>query len=199
MKITFTFVLLLLLVNTSFSQIEINGSYSANGKGDAHGPGINVGYEFNINKRLGTKSQVGYKSLKAYNDFIDATIQNKIVEFHQTILYRLINHKKYKLVPNLGLNFRYLDYVLKMNPPYNTLPIRAWVLGVRNKTLVISSGDNRFEDTHTVSNLGITLQMQNQFKLNEKLWLLVTPIFEDAYDGAQGVGGCYFGLRYSFK
>jgi hypothetical protein len=200
MKYVITISIFLLITACCKAQIEFNTGFANNGKGNCFGPVFNVAYEIPFSKsRFAIKSQAGAKFLYANNDFIEATIRNTIFEFHQTFSYQVIRKKKYSLKPNLGVNYRFFEYKAKAKPPYNQYPIRNWYIEFRDRSLVISSADNRYEDTYRVNNLGFTLQIQNQFRLNEKLSLLVTPFIEEDYDGIQTVGGCYFGVRYDFK
>ena len=112
---------------SSFSQLKLNTSYSNNGKGNVHGLGVNIGYEYIFYKKISTTTQIGYKNLSATNDFIDGDLRNKILELHQTFSYPLINKKKYKFTPNIGLNLRFFDWDARVNPPYNATPLGAYL------------------------------------------------------------------------
>lgn len=84
-----------------------------------------------------------------------------------------------------------------MKPPYNTLPQRAWVIGYpRERYVRLNSydGDGSKIDTYRVNNLGFSFQLQNQFRLSNKIWLHITPFVEPDYDKIQNTGGCYIGI-----
>ena len=85
-----------------------------------------------------------------------------------------------------------------MEPPYNTAPARAWVIGLRNNKRFVLENNNpgRFKNTYEVNNAGFSFQLQTQFRLKEKLWLHITPFIEPDYDASQNVGGCYVGLIF---
>ncbi len=48
-------------------------------------------------------------------------------------------------------------------------------------------------------NPGYSVQLQNSFKIDEKLSLTLTPFIELDYDRYEEVGGAYFGMTYNFK
>jgi hypothetical protein len=183
----------LLIATTSFAQLEINTGLAVN-KQDAVGLPIHVGYDFKIADRFYTKSQIGYKYLHHYNDFVGATINVSSFEIHQTISYEIIRKRKYILKPNLGVNYRFYHWKGIVDPPYNSLPQRAWVIGVREGRFVLNSYDDGHHKEYEVSNFGFSIQLQSQFRLTDKVWLLITPFMEPDYDGIQNTGGCYIGV-----
>src|SRR5215216_5315197 len=117
---------------TVFAQLEISSGVAVN-KNNAVGFPVNLAYDFQIKNRLYTKSQLGYKHLHIFNDYVGANLDVSIWEIHQTFSYELIKKTKYILKPNVGLNYRFYHWKGKMDPPYNTLPQRAWVIGVRDR------------------------------------------------------------------
>ena len=197
-------VLLLILFGGLYSsslsaQIEISTGYSINREYAAGAP-IQIANDFKIKNKLYTKSQLGYKYLYYFNDFVEATLKYSIIEFHQTLSYEVIKKKKYILKPNIGLNYRFYFIKAEINSPYNSLPQRAWILDIfrDQKRIRLNSfdGDGTKVDKRKVNNLGFTFQLQNQFKLNDKLWFHVTPFIEPDYDRLQNTGGCYVGLIF---
>lgn len=184
---------------TVFSQLEVSTGYAVN-KNLADGAPLQIAYDLKIKNRLYTKPQLGYKHLYHFNDFVGATLKVNILEFHQTFSYEIIKKKKYILKPNIGLNYRFYFINAEMAPPYNTLPQRAWTLDLfrDQKRIRLNSydGDGTRMDKRTVHNLGFSFQLQNQFYLNKKLWLHITPFVEPDYDGSQNTGGCYVGLIF---
>lgn len=198
MKRLFTFVLLLAFTNVN-AQLEITTGYAVN-KNLADGLPLHFAYDFKIKNRFFTKSQIGYKYLYHFNDFVGATIKVSIWEFHQTLSYEVIKKKKYILKPNIGINYRFYHWKGEMKPPYNTLPQRVYKVEFRDDRLrlnsfaPVSANDGGYTDKYDVNNLGFSIQLQNQFSLNDKLWLHITPFLEPDYDGTQNTGGCYIGL-----
>jgi hypothetical protein len=84
-----------------------------------------------------------------------------------------------------------------MKPPYNTLPQRAWIIDrIRGNRIRLNSfdGDGNKIDKRKINNIGFSIQLQSQFKINEKLWIHITPYLEPDYDGTQNTGGCYVGV-----
>ena len=177
----------------AFSQPEITTGYAVN-KNLADGVPVHVAYDIKIKGRLYTKPQIGYKYLYHYNDFVGATLKVSILEFHQTFSYEVIRKKKYILKPNVGINYRFYHWKGKMKQPYNTAPQRAWVIGVRDRRFILNSFDNGYSNEYSVNNLGFSFQLQNQFRINDKIWLHVTPFMEPDYDSSQNTGGCYVGV-----
>jgi len=195
MKKLFLLSVTFLFYYGALAQLELTTGYAVN-KDLADGAPIHVGYDINIKNRFFTKPQIGYKNLFYYNDFVGATLKVTILEFHQTFSYQVVKNKKYVFKPNIGVNYRWYTWRAKMKLPYDQMPIRAWVIGVRNRNIILSSStsDGKTQQTYKVNNLGFSLQFQNQFKLNGKLWLHVTPFLEPDYDRSQNTGGCYLGL-----
>lgn len=122
-----------------------------------------------------------------------------IFELHQTLSYEVVKHKKYIFKPNIGFNYRFYHWKGEMVPPLDAYRIRAWVIGLRNKEyFVLSSNtaDGKTMQEYSPNNFGYSIQLQNQFRLNEKLWLHVTPFMEPDYDRSQNTGGCYVGVIF---
>lgn len=183
-------------VNIVIAQLELTSGYAIN-RNLAGGAPIQIAYEFDVKENFFTKSQLGFKYLYRFNDFVGATMKTYIWEFHQTISYEVIKKKKYIFKPNLGINYRFYKWAANMNEPLNTLPMRAWIIGLRNEELFIisnSTGENYKE--YMPNNFGFSIQLQNQFKLSNKLWLHVTPFIEPDYDSSQNTGGCYVGVIF---
>ncbi len=181
-------------ISKAFSQLEITTGYAVN-RNLADGAPIQVAYDLKIKNRLYTKPQVGYKYLYHFNDFVGAVLKVSILELHQTLSYEVIKKKNYILKPNVGINYRFYHWRGKMKPPYNTLPQRAWVIGVRDKNyFILNSFDDGYSDEYRINNLGYSFQLQNQFKINNKVWLHITPFLEPDYDSSQNTGGCYVGV-----
>ena len=179
----------------AFAQLEITTGYATN-RNYADGIPLHIAYDFKLTNKLFTKSQIGFKYLYHFNDFVGATMKVTIWEFHQTISYELIKKKKYILKPNIGLNYRFYKWQAEMVEPLNTLPGRALVIGVRNGNFSISSKTGDSYKEYTPNNAGFSFQIQNQFRLNDKLWLHITPFLEPDYDRSQNTGGCYIGLIF---
>lgn len=197
MKNIFTTCLVLLLSNLVQAQWEFSTGYAVN-RNLCDGMPIHAAYEIKLKSRFFTKSQIGYKRLKYYNDFVGATLKTNILEFHQTFSYELIRHKKFIFKPNIGFNYRFYKWKGKMEPPYNTIPGRAWVIGIRNNKRFILDNytPERIERTYEVNNVGFSFQLQTQYRLKERLWLHITPFIEPDYDASQNTGGCYIGLIF---
>ena len=183
-------------ISKSFSQLEITTGYAVN-RNLADGAPIQVAYDFKIKNRLCTKAQAGYKYLSHFNDFVGADLKVSIIELHQTLSYEVIKKKKYIFKPNVGINYRFYHWRGKMRPPYNVLPQRAWVIGLRNKNyFILNSYDDGYSNEYHVNNLGFSFQLQNQFKISNKVWLHITPFIEPDYDRSQNTGGCYVGVIF---
>jgi hypothetical protein len=193
------FVVLLLWSSKAYSQLEITTGYAVN-KNMADGPSLLLAYDFNIYNQLFTKSQVGYKYLFHFNDYVGATIQVSILEFHQTLSYEIAHNRKYICKPNIGINYRFYNWKGQMKPPYNSLPQRVYKIQFRDDRLRLNSfapvanNDGNYTDKYSVSNMGFSFQLQNQFRINGKIWLHITPFLEPDYDGTQTTGGCYAGV-----
>jgi Outer membrane protein beta-barrel domain len=185
----------------SFSQFELSTGYAINRR-LADGPPLQIGYDVKLKKGLFTKSQVGYKYLYHFNDFVGVRININIIEFHQTFSYEVIKKKKFILKPNLGVNYRFYNWKGEMISPYNSLPQRVYIIGFRDYKMRLNSfsptvpADGKFSDSYSVNNLGFTIQIQSQFKLNNKLWLHITPFLEPDYDRIQNTGGVYIGVIF---
>ena len=199
MRLQALMIVFFFLSEKVFGQLEITTGYAVN-KNLADGVPIQFAYDLRIRDRIYTKPQIGYKYLYHFNDFVGATLKVNIIEFHQTISYELIKKKKYILKPNIGLNYRFYSWKGEMKPPFNTLPQRVYKVEFRNDRLRLNSftpvtpTDGNFADQYSVNNFGFTIQIQNQFRLNEKIWLHITPFLEPDYDGTQNTGGCYIGV-----
>ncbi len=176
------------------AQLELTSGLAVN-KAIAFGAPIHVGWDIKIKNKLFTKLQIGYKHLFHYNDFVGATVRVNSLELHQTISYEVVRKKGYIFKPNGGINFRFYDWKVKMKPPLNTAPIRAWVIGITDeKTIIVSSTPEQAEDNYKAAIPGFSLQLQNQFRITDKLWLHITPFLEPDYDRSQNTGGCYVGV-----
>lgn len=193
MKFFFATLLLTLCCSDALAQWEFSTGYAVNKK-DADGAPINLAYDFKIKNRWFTKSQIGYKYLYNFNDFVGATIKVSIFELHQTLSYEIIRKRKYIFKPNIGINYRFYHWKGEMVAPLNTLPIRAWVIGLRNSEyFILASRDGESKQKYHVNNFGFSFQLQNQFRINEKIWLHITPFIEPDYDRSQNTGGVYVG------
>jgi opacity protein-like surface antigen len=192
MKILLT-VAAFFLVSRSFAQLEISTGIAVS-KQNAVGVPIQVGYDFRVSDRFYTKTQVGFKYLYLFNGHVGATLKITSYELHQTFSFVLVGKRRYVLKPNLGVNYRFSHWKGEMQPPYNTLPDRAWVMGLRNGYFILTSYDNGYKEEYRVNNLGFSIQLQNQFRLNKKLWLHITPFIEPDYDRGQAIGGGYVGI-----
>jgi hypothetical protein len=192
MKLSSTTIALFVMTAT-YAQPEISTGVAIN-RNDAFGPVANLGYDFRISGRFYTKSQIGYKHLHRYNDYVGASLDVSIWEFHQTVSYEVVHKKKYIFKPNVGVNYRFYHWRGKIDPPYNTFPQRVWSIGLRNGYFILNSFDNGSSDEYKTNNIGFSIQLQNQFKLTDKVWLHVTPFMEPDYDRSQNTGGCYVGV-----
>ncbi|MDB5223368.1 MAG: hypothetical protein JWN83_2035 [Chitinophagaceae bacterium] len=183
-------------ISNAFAQLEITTGYATE-KHLSDGPALQFAYDYKIKNRLYTKPQIGYKYLYYYNDFVGATLKISILEFHQTLSYEVIKKKKYIFKPNIGINYRFYHWRGEMSLPHNRLPQRAWTIGLRNQQyFILNSFDGIYTNEYNVNNLGFSFQLQNQFKLNDKIWLHITPFMEPNYDGSQNTGGCYVGIIF---
>lgn len=126
--------------------------------------------------------------------FVGARLHVSTWELHQTLSYELIRRKRYILKPNLGINYRFYRWKGKVDPPYNAYYQRSLVIGVREGNFILSNNDNRFSNEYQVSNAGFSIQLQNQFRLSNKVWLQISPFMEPDYDSSQNIGGCYVGV-----
>lgn len=194
MKIFIT-LFLFFFISKTFAQLEVTTGYAVD-KNLADGPALQVAYDLKIGDRFYTKPQTGFKYLYYYNDFVGATLKVSVFEFHQTLSYELIRKKKYILKPNAGINYKFYHWKGAMSLPHNALPQRAWVIGVRDRKFILNSFDGNYTNEYKVHNLGFTFQLQNQFMLNDKIWLHITPFLEPDYDGSQTTGGCYIGIIF---
>ncbi len=192
---TFTFICISFVSHT---QIELNASYSDAGVANAAGFGINAGYEIALkNNRLGIKPQIGYKCNCSYYDFTGTDFVNKTAEFHTTFFYKLIDNPSYKLIPNVGLNLRYSYWSAKMRPPLETLPSRVYATYIRRNAFAVSTSPGREFTELRFFTPGYTFQVQNRFKISDKISVNVTPFAEVDYEVFQEVGGGYVGITYN--
>lgn len=185
-----------------FSQLEITTGYAVNRR-LADGAPLQIAYDLKIHDRFYTKPQIGYKYLYHFNDFVGATLNVNILEFHQTFSYEIIKKRKYILKPNIGLNYRFYHWKGEMKRPYNSLPQRVLKIEFRgddklrlNSFAPIIPTDGNYSGEYNVNNLGYSIQIQNQFKINEKIWIHITPFLEPDYDRIQNTGGCYVGVIF---
>jgi hypothetical protein len=199
MKIVIFFFGCLALCNQCLfaqSELEVSTGYGVN-KNLADGIVFHIGYDYKLYKSIRTKTQFGSKYLYHYNDFVGAKIANKTYELHQTVSYNVIEKNRYILKPNIGLNYRFFFWKGKMRPPLNSLPQRQYTIHFRNnESLRLNSFDGDIEKKYKVSNIGYTFQIENQFKIKNGLWLLLTPFIEVDYDKTQSIGGVYFGIVF---
>ncbi len=192
MKLFSTFLFCFFFL-TSFSQFELSTGYAVN-KNLLDGIPIQVGYDIKIDNRLYSKPQIGYKYLYHFNDHVGAVLKVSIFELHQTLSYEVVKTRHYIFKPNVGINYRVYHWKGKMEPPYETLPQRVYRIEFRNYKLLLNSFDNKYSDEYKDSNFGFSFQLQNQFRLRNKLWMHVTPFLEPDFDGSQNTGGCYLGV-----
>lgn len=200
MKLLIYLFIFFFFTTEAYCQYEFATGFAVN-RILAMGMPIQVGYEKKIKKNFYTKSQFSYKKMRHYNDFIDATFKARSIEFHQTVSHKVINNKKFIFQPNIGINYRFFKVVGEMHPPYNTLPIRAYRTGPYRdgSYFKITSYDTESKVVKTVNNLGFSFQLQCQFKLNNKLWLQITPFVEPDYDKQENTGGLYVGVVWNRK
>lgn len=191
-------IILLFLLHvsiSSFGQLEISSGYATN-RNLADGAPLHMAYEFKLGNKLSTKSQIGYKNLRHENTFVGAILTVKIWEFHQTLAYEVVKRKKYILKPNVGVNYRFYKWIGVMRQPLDQLPMRGWSIGVRDGFFDLRSTRDGYYREYAPHNLGFSFQIQNQFRLNDKVWLHVTPFVEPDYDRSQNTGGCYVGFVF---
>ena len=188
-----TALIFVLIPTCLFSQIEISTGYAVNRR-LADGAPLQIAYDIQIKNRFFTKPQIGFKYLYHFNDFVGAKLKVSILEFHETFSYELIKKPKFILKPNIGINFRNYIWRGQMVEPLNSLPERQYVIGFRSYDMVLNSYGNNYNDKYRVSNFGFSFQLQNQFRLNHKLWIHITPFLEPDYDRIQNTGGCYVGI-----
>ncbi len=202
MKLSFILLAIVLgFSKNSVAQFEISTGYVVN-KRLADGLPLQLGYDVKLKNKFYTKSQIGYKYLYHFNEFVGVKLNVNIIELHQTLSYEIIKKKKFILKPNLGINYRFYSWKGKMVDPLNTLPQRVYIIGFRNYKMRLNSfsptvpTDGKFSDSYNVNNIGFTIQIQSQFRLNNKLWLHVTPFLEPDYDRIQNTGGVYIGVIF---
>jgi hypothetical protein len=194
MKLFFV-VFMIVITSTAFSQVEISSGFAVN-KNNAAGFPVLIGYEFKIKERTYTKSELGYKYLHIYNDHVGASLNVSSFEIHQTVSYEIVKKRKFILNPNIGLNYKFYHWKGEMRPPYNTLPQRAWLIGVHNGYFVLNSYDDGYSKEYSVHNLGFSFQLQTQYYISDKVWLHVTPFMEPDCNGSQNTGGVYIGVIF---
>jgi len=181
------------------AQLEITTGYAVN-KNLADGLPLQIAYDFKVKNKFFTKSQVGYKYLYHFNDFVGAEIKVSILELHQTFSFEIIKKTEFIFKPNIGVNYRFYSWKGEMKPPYNILPHRVYKIEFRDDRLRLNSfgpgtpTDGNYTDQYNVNNLGFTIQIQSQFRINENIWLHITPFLEPDFDGTQNTGGCYAGV-----
>lgn len=184
------------LLGLSFSasaQPELSTGVAGN-KIDAIGPVFHLAYDIKLKNQFFAKPQVGYKYLYNNNNFVGAKLKISIWEVHQTFSYEFKFKPKYTFKPNLGVNYRWYRWRGEMVPPLNTRPGRALVIGTREENFVLVNNDAQSKQTYRVHNFGFTFQLQNQYKLNDRLWFHITLFMEPDYDRFQNTGGAYFGF-----
>lgn len=182
----------------AIAQLELTTGVGAE-RNAAVGPALAAGYDFKIKGRLFTKLQVGAKYMHEYDDWIGAHFTATTLEFHQTISVEIGRRSKnYLFKPNIGINYRFHRWKGKMEPPYNEIPLRRWSIGVRNGNWfsINSWNPEEHRQTHKTKNFGFSLQLQNQFRLSDKLWLHLTPFMEPDYDRHKNIGGLYVGIVF---
>lgn len=87
-----------------------------------------------------------------------------------------------------------------MKQTYDTLPQPVYKIEFRDDRLGLNSfastipTDGNYTDQYSVNNLGFTIQIQNQFQINNKLWLHITSFLEPEHESTQNSGGCYIGV-----
>lgn len=188
-------ILCFFLCAAAFAQLEVNTGFAVN-KQNAIGPALQVGYDIHLKNTLRTKTQLGYKYLRHTNEYVSGTLQITSYEIHQTLSFAIVTKTNYALRPNVGINYRFYRWKGEIKPPYNTMPQRAWVVGVRDKNLVLNSFDGDHTTVYRVHNLGFSLQLQNLFRVNDRIWVHITPFIEPDYDRVQTIGGCYTGIIF---
>jgi len=193
MKRLLATLLFIMCFSKLFAQWELSTGYAVD-KNLADGAPIHLAYDFKIKNRLFTKSQIGYKYLYHFNDHVGSTLKVSIIELHQTLSYEVVKKRKYILKPNAGINYRFYRWRGEMQPPLNTIPMRAEIISVRDGAFILASTDAEARKTYRVNNFGFSFQLQNQFRISDKIWLHVTPFIEPDYDRSQNNGGCYIGV-----
>lgn len=157
---------------------------------------LHLAYDIKLKNRFFTKPQVGYKYLYAYNDFVGAKLKVSIWEVHQTFSYEFRFKPKYTFKPNLGVNYRWYRWRGEMVPQANASSGGFWVIGTREENFVLVSDSMQSRQTYRVRNFGFTLQLQNQYKISDRLWFHITLFMEPDYDRIQNTGGCYLGFVF---
>lgn len=117
-----------------------------------------------------------------------------MIETHITGTYKLISKEKYKLIPELGLNYRFHKWTGKMNPPLDEFPIRRGTIEFRDGFFIITSTKGQDYKEKKINDIGLTIRTQNQFFISNSIYLNVTPFIEMDYDRTQRNGGSYFGI-----
>ena len=193
MKFCFTVFFSVLLHTMTFAQLEFSTGIAGN-KRDAIGPAFHSAYDIIVKGKFFTKPQLGYKYLYNFNDFVGAKINVSIWEVHRTFSYEIRRKDKYIFKPNLGINYRWYRWRGEMVAPLNTLPIRGYTIEFRDKSMRLVSVAGEANGAYRTSNFGFSIQLQNQYRLSNKLWFHITLFMEPDYDGSQNTGGCYVGL-----
>jgi hypothetical protein len=186
---------LLIICSTASAQFEFSTGIAGN-KNDAIGPALHGAYDIRVKGKFFYKPQVGFKRLSRFNDFVGAKIRVSTWEVHQTFSYEFRRKDKYIFKPNVGFNYRWYYWQGEMIAPLNTLPIRGYTIEFRDDAVRLESIDGEAKKTYRTSNFGLSIQLQNQYRLNKNLWFHITLFMEPDYDGIQNTGGCYVGVIF---
>jgi hypothetical protein len=201
MRLTLSTLILTFFVSNVFAQWEVSTGYAVN-KNLLDGLPVQIAYDIKVKERVYTKPQIGYKYLYHFNRYVGAALKVNILEFHQTLSYEVIKKNRFILKPNIGLNYRFYYWKGEMSRPYDVLPQRVYQIEFRDDRLRLNSfaptipTDGNYTDQYSVSNFGLTFQIQSQFKINKRFWVHLTPFLEPDYDGIQTTGGCYAGIIF---
>ena len=195
----YTTIIAIFILSNTIAQLNFNTQIVAHGKVYVTGYGISICNDFLSKKKISFTTQIGGMWLWHYNDFVDGKFKCNIYQLTQLVSYKLINKIKYKLSPTIGVNYNVIEWHAKLNPPYNQIPVRASVTGFGKGNLVVSSANNPYKGSYYENGLGIVFQLKNEFRLNEKFGLIVSPFYGDTFTGGQNHGGVNFGLLYIYK
>ena len=207
-KLTSIF-LLLFSYKYSSAQWEISSGFAGN-QADATGPVFHAGFEWRIKPRWSTKTQVGYKHLTFHDSganemtgpnlrylSLEYTLTTLSWEFHQTLAFQAVCTNNYMLKPNLGLNYRFFHWGGWMPPPSHPALVgagRGHRVDERGGVGMDSELNKYSVSAYHTHGLGVSLQVQNLFRISRKLWAHFTPFVEPTLDKCQNTGGFYTGV-----
>ena len=189
------FLIVSFLFTFSKAQVSVDASFGWNDFSYANGMGLGISYQYNFDDKLNTQTSAHFHHLTENNNFLDAYLRNNAVVLNQTIGVNAIVKNHYKLLPRLGIHYRWNNFYGEMEPPLGEIPIRFGTYGIKggDECFCINSLDNPIEK-HRYNMLGYTIRASNQFSFSNQFLLEATPFIEVDFDNSQKIGG----LRISY-